>query len=41
MNGKEPRFHARGVYPAQNTSSMGTARLKQEEKADNKIGAKE
>ena len=28
--------HAWGVYPAQDTSRMGTARVKQEEEADTK-----
>ena len=29
--------HARGVYPTQHTSRMGTARMKQEEEADTRI----
>ena len=32
--------HARGVYPQQYTSRMGTARVKQEEEADITIIAK-
>ena len=31
MDYRERRSHARGVYPAQCTSRMGTARVKQEE----------
>ena len=30
-------FHARGVYPTQDTSRMGTAWVKQEQKADTRI----
>ena len=33
--------HARGVYPSQDTSRMGTATVKQEEEADTRIIAKE
>ena len=33
--------HARGVYPTQYTSRMGTARVKQEEEADTRIIIKE
>ena len=33
----EQESHARGVHPAQDTSRMGTARVKQEEEADTKI----
>ena len=29
--------HARGVYPTQDTSLMGKARVKQEEEADTRI----
>ena len=34
MDYVERGFHARGVYPTQHTSRMGTARVKQEEEAD-------
>ena len=33
--------HARGVYPTQDTSRKGTARVKQEEEADTRIIVKE
>ena len=33
--------HARGVYPAQYTSRMGTARVKEEEEADTRKIVKE
>ena len=33
--------HARGVYPIQDTSRMGTAKIKQEEQADIRIIARE
>ena len=36
MDYRERRTHARGVYPTQYTSRMGTARMKQEEEADKK-----
>ena len=36
IDNRERGFHARGVYPTQDTSRMGTARVK-EEKADAKI----
>ena len=35
MDYRELGFHARGVYLTQDASCMGTATLKQEEKADN------
>ena len=31
---RERRFHARDVYPTQDTSRMGSARVKQEEETD-------
>ena len=34
-------YHARGMYPKQDTSHMKTARVKQEEKADTRIIARE
>ena len=34
MNCRERRSHARGVYPTQYTSLMGTASMKEEEGAD-------
>ena len=34
MDCRERGSHARGVYPTQDTSRMGTARVKQEEEAD-------
>ena len=37
MDYRERGFHARGVYPTQYTSRMGTARVKQEEEADTRI----
>ena len=33
----ERASHAQGVYPAQDTSRMGAARMKQEEEADTRI----
>ena len=36
MDYKERGSHARGVYLTQDTSRMGTARVKQEEEADRK-----
>ena len=39
MNYRERRSHARGVYTTQYTSSMGTARVKQE--SSKKSGRKE
>ena len=33
--------HARGVYPTQDTSRMGTARAKEEEETDSRIIIKE
>ena len=41
MDCREQGSHARGVYPTQDTSRMGTARVKREEEADTKIIAKE
>ena len=37
MDYKKRGSHARGVYPTQYTSHMGTARVKQEEEADTGI----
>ena len=37
MDYREPRFHARGVYPTRDTSRMGTARVKEDEEADTRI----
>ena len=37
MNYRDQGSHARGVYPSQDTSRMGTARGKQEEEADTRI----
>ena len=34
---RERESHARGAYPTQDTSRMGTARLKYEEAADTRI----
>ena len=34
---KKRGSHARGVYPTQDISRMGTARVKQEEKADTRV----
>ena len=34
---RERGFHARGVYPTQDTSRMRTARAKQEEEVDTRI----
>ena len=34
---RERGTHARGVYPTQDTSSMGTAKVKQEEQTDTRI----
>ena len=41
MDYRERGSHARGVYPTQYTSRMGTARTKQEEEADTRIIVKE
>ena len=41
MNFSERESHARGVYPTQDTSRMGTVRVKQEEEADTRIIVKE
>ena len=41
MDYRERGSHTRGVYPTQYTSSMGTARIKQEEEADMRIIVKE
>ena len=41
MDYREQRSHAGGVYPIQDTSPMGTARVKQEEEADTRIKARE
>ena len=38
---REQGSHARGVYPTQDTSRMGTARVKQEEEADTIMTVKE
>ena len=37
MDNGEQRSHARGVYPTQYTSRMGTSRVKQEEEIDTRI----
>ena len=37
MGCREPRSHERGVYPTQDTSRMGTARVNQDEEVDNRI----
>ena len=37
MNYRERRSHARGVYPSQYTSRMGTARVNQEVRADTSV----
>ena len=37
MNYREHRSHARGMYPTQDTSRMGTARVKQEKDAHTRI----
>ena len=37
MDCRERGSHARGVYLTQDTSLMGTARVKQEEEADTRI----
>ena len=34
MDYRERGFHARGVYPIEDISRMGTARVKQEEEAN-------
>ena len=41
MNYRKQGSHARGVYPTQYTSCMGTARVKQEEEADTSVIARE
>ena len=41
MNNRERGSRARGVYPTQDTSHMGTARVKQEEEANLRIIVKE
>ena len=41
MNCRERGSHARGVYPTQYTSRMGTERVKYELEADTSIIAKE
>ena len=41
MDRRERGSHARGVYPTQYTSRMGTARMIQEEEADTRIIVKE
>ena len=40
MDYREQGSHARGVYLTQDTSRMGTARVKQEEEADIRIIAR-
>ena len=40
-NHRERGSHARGVYPTQYTSHIGTTRVKQEEEADVRIIVKE
>ena len=41
MDYRERGSHAQGLYPTQNTSGMGTARVAQEEEADTRIIVKE
>ena len=41
MDYREQRFHARGVYPTQDTSRMATARVRQEEQTDATVIARE
>ena len=41
MDYRERESHERGVYLIQDTSSMGTVRVKQEEGADTRIIVKE
>ena len=41
MDYRERASHARGVYPTQDASRMGTARVKQEEEANIRIIVKE
>ena len=37
MDGRERRSHARGVYPTQDPSCIGTVRMKEEEETDTRI----
>ena len=37
MDYRERGSHARGVYPTQYTTSMGTSRVKEEEEADTSV----
>ena len=37
MDYRERGFHARGVYPTQDASRMGTARVKEEEEVDIRV----
>ena len=37
MDYRERRTYTRGVYPTQDTSRMGTARVEKEEEADTRI----
>ena len=41
MDYRDRGSHAQGVYPTQDTSHMGTARVKQEKEADTIIIVKE
>ena len=41
MDYRKQESHARGVYPTQYITRMGTARVKQEEEADPRIIVKE
>ena len=41
MDNKERESHARGAYPTQDASRMGTAWVKQEEEADIRIIVRE
>ena len=41
MDCRDRGSHARGVYPAEDTSRMGTARVKQGKEADTRILIKE
>ena len=40
MDYRERESHARGLYPTQYTTRMGTVRMKQEEEADTRIVVK-
>ena len=40
MDYRERESHARGLFPTQYTTRMGTVRMKQEEEADTRIVVK-